>query len=171
MPTMPEPGTVANSRVHMTQVVMPNNTNTHGTVFGGEIMSWIDICAGVSAQRHCRNNVVTASIDDVHFVTPIKLGFVVILESELTAVFHTSMEISIVVMAENPRTGERKLAVRAYSTFVSVNDQGNPKKCPPLKTISAEEKSREKAAQARRTRRLEHRRLEALAAAESPEIS
>ncbi len=91
------PGTVSYTRVHMTQVVMPQHTNTHGTVFGGEVMSWIDICAGVSAQRHCRTNVVTASFDDVHFVTPIKHGFVVILESQVNAVFNSSMEISIVV--------------------------------------------------------------------------
>lgn len=166
MEAMREAGTVENSRVQMTQVVMPHNTNTHGTVFGGEIMSWLDICAGVSAQRHCRNNVVTASIDDVHFVTPIKLGYVVILESEITAVFNTSMEIKIVVMGENPRTGERKLAVRAYSTFVSLDDQGNPQKCPPLITKTTEEKNREKAAHVRRKHRLEHRALETKAALE-----
>lgn len=160
MKKLPEPGTVAYSQAQMTQVVMPHNTNIHGTVFGGEIMSWIDICAGVSAQRHCRNNVVTASMDDIHFVTPIKLGYVVILESQINAVFNTSMEIGIVVTGENPRTGERKLAVRAYSTFVSLDEQGMPQQCPPLKLSSAEEKTREKAAHARRKRRLEHRELE-----------
>src|SRR5438105_11803055 len=120
MNKQPEPGTVANSHALMTQQVMPYNTNIHGTVFGGEIMSWIDICAGVSAQRHCRSNVVTASMDDIHFVIPIKLGYVVILESQINAVFNTSMEIGIVVTGENPHTGERKVAVRAYSTFVSL---------------------------------------------------
>lgn len=155
-----EPGSVANSKVVMTQVVMPNNTNTHGTMFGGEIMSWLDICAGVSAQRHCRTNVVTASIDEVHFVTPIKLGYVVILESQITAVFHTSMEIEIIVIAENPRTGERKLAVRAFSTFVSLDDEGLPHRCPSLITRTDDEKAREQAAYQRRKRRLEHRAIE-----------
>jgi acyl-CoA hydrolase len=151
------PGTVSYTRVHMTQVVMPQHTNTHGTVFGGEVMSWIDICAGVSAQRHCRTNVVTASFDDVHFVTPIKHGFVVILESQVNAVFNSSMEISIVVTAENPRTGERKLAVKAYCTFVSLDDFSRPLKCPSLILETDEEREREEMAQKRRALRLKHR--------------
>lgn len=154
----PQPGTVSYTHVVMTQVVMPQLTNTHGTIFGGEVLSWIDICAGVSAQRHCRSNVVTASFDEVHFVTPIKHGYVVILESQINAVFHSSMEIGTVVTAENPRTGERKIAVRALCTFVSLDDHGNPKKCPPLKTDSPEEKDREQAAHARRQLRLMHRK-------------
>lgn len=153
----PTPGTVGYTHVEMTQVVMPQSTNIHGTIFGGEVLSWIDICSGVSAQRHCRSNVVTASFDEVHFVTPIKHGYVVILESQVNAVFNSSMEIGTVVTAENPRTGERKIAVRAFCTFVSLDDFGNPKKCPPLITTSAEEKSREQAAQARRQLRLIHR--------------
>ncbi len=153
-----QPGTVAYTRVEMTQVVMPQHTNPHGTVFGGEIMSWIDICAGVSAQRHCRSNVVTASFDDVHFVTPIKHGFVVILESQVNAVFHSSMEIGTLVTGENPRTGERRIAVKAYSTFVCLDDFGKPLTCPSLITETEEEREREIAANARRAERLKRKK-------------
>ena len=152
-----KPGSVGYTHVEMTQVVMPQSTNIHGTIFGGEVLSWIDICSGVSAQRHCRNNVVTASFDEVHFVTPIKHGYVVILESQVNAVFNSSMEIGTIVTAENPRTGERKVAVRALCTFVSLDDDGKPKKCPHLITESDEEKKRERAAHARRQQRLLHR--------------
>jgi acyl-CoA hydrolase len=157
------PGTVSYTRAIMTQVVMPQHTNALGTVFGGEVMSWIDICAGVSAQRHCRSNVVTASFDDVHFVTPIKHGFVVILESQVNAVFSSSMEVGTVVTAENPLTGERKIAVKAFSTFVSLDDFSRPKKCPSLITESEEERARELTANKRRALRLKHRQTEAAA--------
>jgi acyl-CoA hydrolase len=150
------PGTVSYTHVEMTQVVMPQSTNVYGTIFGGQILSWIDICAGVSAQRHCRSNVVTASFDEVHFLAPIKHGYVVILVSQVNAVFHSSMEIGTVVTAENPRTGERKVAVQALCTFVCLDDFGNPKSSPPLKTTTAIEKEREQEAHARRKLRLAH---------------
>jgi acyl-CoA hydrolase len=152
------PGTVAYTHVEMTQVVMPQSTNVLGTIFGGEVLSWIDICAGVSAQRHCRSNVVTASFDEVHFVTPIRHGYVVILESQVNAVFNSSMEVGIDVSAENPLTGERKVAVRALCTFVCLDEHQRPKKCPPLLTISPEEKEREQGAHDRRKQRLLHRK-------------
>lgn len=155
-----KPGTVAYTHVEMTQVVMPQSINIHGTIFGGEVLSWIDICSGVSAGRHCRSNVVTASFDEVHFVTPIKHGYVVILESQVNAVFNSSMEIGTVVTAENPKTGERKVAVRALCTFVNLDDAGKPKKCPPLTVETAEEKERERAAHARRQQRLLHRQTQ-----------
>lgn len=151
------PGTVAYTHVEMTQVVMPQVTNIHGTIFGGQILAWIDICAGVSAQRHCRTSVVTASFDEVHFLIPIKHGHVVILESQLNAVFHSSMEIGTIVTAENPLTGERNVAVRAYCSFVSLSEDGSKKPCPPLITESQIEKDREHAAGQRRQQRLIHR--------------
>jgi acyl-CoA hydrolase len=160
MTKRPQPGTALYTYASTTHVVMPNHTNTHGTAFGGEILSWIDILAGVSAGRHCRTNVVTASIDDVHFLTPIKLGYIVILESQVNAVFKSSMEIGIVVTAEDPLTGDRKVAVRAYSTFVSLNEGGHPQGCPPLLIESEEERRREEKAHKRRRLRLNHRRSE-----------
>jgi acyl-CoA hydrolase len=151
-------GTVSHTHVQMTQMVMPQSTNTLGTIFGGEVLSWIDICSSVSAQRHCRTSVVTASFDEVHFVAPIKHGYVVILNSQVNAVFNSSMEIGTEVIAENPRTGERKIAVRAFCTFVSLDDDGNPQACPALITESKEEKTRELEAHERRRLRLLHRK-------------
>jgi acyl-CoA hydrolase len=151
------PGTVAHTRADMTQVVMPQFINVHGTIFGGVVLSWIDICASVSAQRHCRSTVVTASFDEVHFVTPIRHGYVVVLESQVNAVFNTSMEIGILVEAENPETGERKTAVRALCTFVCLDENQQPKKCPPLIIKNNEEETRQKGAYIRRQQRLLHR--------------
>src|SRR3989338_2773687 len=99
--------TVKNTEVEMTQVVMPQYTNSIGTVFGGQIMSWLDVCAAVSAQRHARSPVVTASIDSVNFIEPVKQGQVVILKSQVNAVFHSSMEVGVTVLAEDPLTGKR----------------------------------------------------------------
>lgn len=155
-----KPGTVAYTYVEMTQVVMPQYTNALGSVFGGQIMSWIDISAAVSAQRHCRSIVVTASFDEVHFLHPIKNGQVIILESQVNAVFGSSMEIGTLVFAENPFTGERILATRAFSTFVCLDKNGKPKKAPLLQILNTEEKNKEEEAKLRRKIRLMHRKAE-----------
>src|SRR5688572_33002933 len=84
--------TVARSRVEMTQHVLPEFTNSLGNIFGGQIMSWIDVCAAISAQRHCRSVVVTRSIDAVEFINPIKVGHIVILRGQVNATFNSSME-------------------------------------------------------------------------------
>jgi acyl-CoA hydrolase len=152
--------TVSRSRVEMTQVVLPQFANAIGTVFGGQIVSWIDICAAVSAGRHCRTPVVTASIDSVHFVTPVKLGHVVILKSQINAVFTTSLEVGTVVYAEHPLTGEVTKAARAYCTFVSLDDVGMPKRIPHIILESDEDRRRAKDAETRRRHRLVHRRQE-----------
>src|SRR3990167_6421311 len=149
--------TVKNTEVEMTQVVMPQYANTIGTVFGGQIVSWIDMCAAVSAQRHARTPVVTASIDSVNFIQPVKQGQIVILKSQVNAVFHTSMEIGILVIAEDPLTGQRHKACRAYCTFVALDAAGKPVKLPSLISNSPEDQRRAKEAQERRALRLEHR--------------
>lgn len=147
-------GTVNASRVEMTQQVLPQFTNSRGTVFGGQIMAWIDICAAVSAQRHARSAVVTASFDGVHFLKPIKTGHVVILKSKVNAVFKSSMEIGVKVIAENPMTGQRHDAIQAFCTFVSLDDYGKPHVLPPLIFETEDDKVAEKQAQARRAQRL-----------------
>lgn len=152
--------TVALSRVVMTEVVLPQFTNSIGTVFGGQVMSWIDICAAVSAQRHARSSVVTASIDSVHFIAPIKKGHVVVLESQVNAAFGSSMEVGVRVFAEDPISGEKHHAVRAYCTFVSLDDKGKPQKVPPLVLENAADKSRNDAAKRRREDRLKSRKVE-----------
>lgn len=150
----------SDSQVEMTQVVLPQFANAIGTVFGGQIVSWIDICAAVSAQRHCHAPVVTASIDSVHFMRPIKQGYVVILKSQINAVFRTSMEVGVVVYAENPLTGERHKAVRAYCTFVALDDLGRPKSIPDLLLVTPDDNRRHAQALIRRNERLKSRKLE-----------
>lgn len=151
------PGTVSFSAVETTHVVMPQHTNAIGTVFGGQMMSWIDVCAAVCAGRHCRGVAVTASFDDVHFVYPIKHGHVVTIKSHVNAVFNSSMEIDTTVTAENPITGEKILAIKALSTFVALGTDGKPKKCPPLITLNDIERKREEDAKKRKAIRLKIR--------------
>lgn len=152
--------TVKNTEVEMTQVVMPQYTNVIGTVFGGQIMSWLDVCAAVSAQRYARTPVVTASIDSVNFIEPVKQGHVVILKSQVNAVFNSSMEVGVSVWAENPLTGERRMACRAYCTFVALDMKGTPVSLPKLELMSPEEERRSKAAHERRRIRLNSREQE-----------
>ena len=153
-------GKPEDSQVEMTQVVLPAFANAIGTVFGGQVMSWIDICAAVSAQRHCRRAVVTASIDSVHFIEPIRQGQIVVLKSRVNAVFRSSMEVGVTVMAESPITGERRKAVRAYCTFVALDDNGRPVSAPDLKLSTQEDTRRHQEATQRRNDRLLYRKLE-----------
>lgn len=155
--TNSKPFTVDYSYVEMTQMVMPQSTNALGTVFGGQIMSWIDICAAVSAGRHSASVVVTASFDEVHFICPIKHGDVVILKSQVNAVFNTSMEVETWIIAENIITQEKTLAAKARSTFVAIDENGKPKKCPPLINLTTEQEEIQKQAQKRRSIRLSYR--------------
>jgi acyl-CoA hydrolase len=120
------------TQVEMTQVVLPQFANAIGTVFGGQVVGWIDICAAVAAQRHCRLPVVTVSIDSVHFQKPIKQGQVVVLKSRVNAVFRTSLEIGVVVFAEDPAKGLKFKAVSAYCTFVALGADGRPSEIPHL---------------------------------------
>ncbi len=150
--------TVKNTQVEMTQLVLPQFANAIGTVFGGQIMAWIDICAAVSAGRHARHPVVTASFDTVNFIAPVKQGQVVILQSQVNAVFKTSMEVGVIVTAENPLTGERHKACSAYCTFVALDNHGNPVKLPEIMLENSEDKRRSKQAHERREHRLAARR-------------
>ncbi|MBL4819178.1 MAG: acyl-CoA thioesterase [Deltaproteobacteria bacterium] len=141
----------------MTQVVLPQFANALGTVFGGQIMAWLDICAAVSAQRHARGSVVTASIDSINFIAPVKQGQVVVLHSQVNAVFKSSMEIGVTVRAEDPFTGEQHEACRAYCTFVALDMNGHPVEVLPIKLETPEEEQRSKEAHERRRLRLEAR--------------
>ena len=155
-----DPRSVSYSQVEMTQVVLPQFANAIGTVFGGQIMSWVDICAAVSAQRHSRTSVVTASIDSVHFMEPIKQGYVVILKSQVNAVFRSSMEVGVVIIAEAPYTGERHKAARAYCTFVALDQEGKPVTISPLILETEDDKRRNAEAVERRRVRLLNRKIE-----------
>jgi len=146
------------SRVETVQLVLPGLTNTHGTIFGGILMQWIDIAAGISAGRHAGGPVVTASMDRLHFITPVNLGEIVTLQAQVNFAAHTSMEVGVRVLAETQPGGARRQATRAYLTFVAVDDAGRPRPVPPLKTGTAEEKRRFEDASHRRAERLRERR-------------
>ncbi len=145
---------VKDSLVTMTEIVLPVHTNSFGTIFGGVIMSWIDIAGAVVAQRHSQKVVVTASVDEIHFIAPAHKGWVVNLNAHLNYTSRTSMEVEVYVEAENPRTSTKYQTVRAYLTFVALDDQGRPTEIPQLVPETSEEKQRFKEAEQRRLHRL-----------------
>lgn len=146
------------SRVETAQLVLPGLTNTHGTIFGGILMQWIDIAAGIAAARHARAPVVTASMDRLHFLGPVQLGEVVILQAQVNFAARTSMEVGVRVLCENQKTFAKRQTTRAYLTFVAVDEAGRPVEVPPLQVETAEEKRRFADAQRRRAVRLRERR-------------
>jgi len=131
--------TPSESAVEMRELVMPNHTNPQNTVFGGTVMSWIDIAAAMVAARHCARPVVTAHIDDIDFIAPIKMGYHVLIQASLNYVGRTSMIVGVKVTSENPYTGEKRTTTKAYLTFVALDDLGRPVEVPGLKVESEEE--------------------------------
>ena len=154
-PSPPPRFSPRDSRVEMTQIVMPSHTNgAGGVMFGGVIMQWIDVCAGVSAMRHAGGAVVTASIDRLDFLSPIRLGDVVILRAQVNYASHTSMEVGCRVETEDPRTRQRRYTTKAYLTFVAVDEKGRPRAVPHLQLEGDEDQRRHARAEARRSERL-----------------
>ena len=151
---MNEKKAISSSQVIMTQLVLPSHTNSIDTVFGGTVMSWIDICAAIAAQRHSNREVVTASIDQLNFIAPIKRGWVVNLKASVNFTSRTSMEIGVRVDAENPKTGEMFHTASAYLTFVALGSDGKPTTVPGLELTTDLEKRRYTAAENRRSQRL-----------------
>ena len=145
------------SRVEMTTIVMPEDTNRYGSTFGGRVMEWIDKVAAVAALRHCRANVVTASVDHLDFLHPIALGDIVRLFASVNYVHRSSMEIGVKVVAEDPRSGALRHTCSAYVTMVGLDDHGRPSPVPPLAPETADENRRHRDAEDRRRLRLEHR--------------
>jgi acyl-CoA hydrolase len=153
------PAPASASRVEMTQLVLPGDTNSLGTAFGGRIMAWIDIAAGIAAGRHCGGPVVTASADDVHFIRPIHQGHVVVLRAQVNFVGTTSMEVGVRVEGER-WGGHRYHALTAYTTFVALDSAGRPRPVRKLLLESDEERRRVEEAGSRvadRRARREHR--------------
>jgi len=146
------------SRVETAQIVLPGLTNALGTIFGGILMQWIDVAAAIAAARHSRSSVVTASMDRLHFLRPVRLGAVVIVQAQVNYAAKTSMEVGVRVFAEDPRTRDRQQATRAYVTMVAVDDAGRPKPVPALVEEDPEDRRRFAAAEHRRTVRLAERR-------------
>lgn len=136
------PKTPSESSVEMREMVMPNHTNPQNTVFGGTVMSWIDIAAAMVAARHCGRPVVTAHIDDIDFIAPIKMGYHVLIQASLNYVGRTSMIVGVKVTSENPYTGEVRTTTKAYLTFVALDDLGRPVEVPGLKPETDDEMRR-----------------------------
>ncbi len=138
----------------MTELVLPNDTNTLGNLMGGRLLHLMDVCAAIAAQRHSNRTVVTASVDSVDFRAAIKLGEVVVLESRVNRAFSTSMEVGIDVWAEDNSTGERRHCNRAFYTFVAVDGSGRPIPVRALAPETDAERERFEAAGRRRELRL-----------------
>lgn len=150
-----EARTPESSRVENTHIVMPTHTNgAGGVLFGGVLMQWIDVCAAVSAMRHGGGKAVTASIDRLDFLVPIRVGDVVVLQSQVNYTSRTSMEVGCRVETEDPTTGERRYTTKAYLTFVATDEVGRPRPVPPLRLVTPEDKRRHANAEQRRKDRL-----------------
>ena len=145
------------SASEMTQMILPSDANPLNAAFGGRILEWIDICAAIAAQRHCRQSVVTASMDDLHFHAPVRIGWIVHLRARVIAAFHSSMELGVTVTSENPNTGERMLTTSALLTFVALDKAGGRVTVPPLRLETDVEKKACDDAHARRKDRLARR--------------
>jgi acyl-CoA hydrolase len=123
----------------MTEMVLPNDTNTLHNLMGGRLMHWMDIVAAIAAQKHCNRIVVTASADNISFKEPINLGNVVTLRSQVTRAFNSSMEVFIEVTAEDIPASKKIMTHRAFFTFVAVDQNGKPIEIPQLVPETAEE--------------------------------
>ncbi|MFY8033169.1 MAG: acyl-CoA thioesterase [Flexibacteraceae bacterium] len=128
------------SYVTMTEFVLPNDTNTLNNLMGGRMMHWMDIVGAISAQRHCNRVVVTASVDNIQFRNPIKLGNVVTLEAKVTRAFNSSMEVNIIVHAEDIPAGFKQKTNEAFLTFVAVDQTGKPIDVPEVTPETEHEK-------------------------------
>ena len=147
--------TPAETRCVMTQIVMPMHTNgVAGVMFGGIMMQWIDVCAGVAAMRHAHGAVLTASIDRLDFLSPVRVGEIVVLQAMVNFVAHTSMEVGCRVETEDMRTQTRRYVTKAYLTFVAVDEAGRPRVVPPLRLDTDDDVRRHTQAAGRRRARL-----------------
>ena len=147
---------VSESIVVMHELVLPNDTNVLGNVLGGRVMHLIDICAAMSAYKHARSPVVTASIDHLNFLSPAKKGDILILRSSVNYVSKTSMEIGVRVESENTLTGELKHTSSAHLTFVALDENRKPKRINKIVPENDVEKARYDSAK----KRVEKRKME-----------
>ena len=145
--------TVATSQSEMTELILPNDTNTLGNLLGGRLMNFIDLVGAMAAYRHARSHVVTASMEHIDFIAPVHVGDLIILKSSVNRAFRTSMEVGVKAWAENTRTGERVHVASAYLVFVAIDDQGNRQRVPELLPETADEIRRYEGALRRRQNR------------------
>ena len=138
----------------MTEIVLPNDTNVFGNLMGGRLMYWMDIAAAIAAQKHCNAPVVTASVDNISFENPVKLGNTVHIEARVTRAFNTSMEVHLKVWGEDHTQKFRYKSNEAYYTFVALDPHGKPKPVPQLIPATEDEKKLFESALRRRQIRL-----------------
>lgn len=139
---------------------MPKDTNAHGMVFGGTILAWIDMTAAMAAEKHSSSQVVTASIDSVSFHTPINIDDHVVLKAQITYVHHSSMEVAVKVIRDNPHTNTETLATEAFVTFVALDGDKKPMQVPALDLETEQEKLYFQQGKNRRAYRLRNRNIE-----------
>src|ERR1700757_1406972 len=158
------PRPVRDSQSEMAEIVLPNDANPLAALLGGRLMHWIDLAGAMAAHRHARNHVVTASVDHIDFLVPVRIGDLVILRSSVNRVFHTSMEVGVKVYVENYLADTAQHVSSAYLTFVAIDDAGKHLKVPAVIPESDEQRRRyEDAGRRREIRRAElDRRKKAL---------
>jgi len=150
------PRSVRDSQSEMAEIVLPNDTNPLGALLGGRLMHWIDLAGAMAAHRHSRTYVVTASVDHMDFLVPVRVGDFVVLRSSVNRVFHTSMEVGVKAWVENYRAEQSRHVSSAYLTFVAIDAAGNRVPVPPVVPETEDEKRRyEDAARRREIRRAE----------------
>ena len=145
------------SATETVQVVLPNDSNPLGFILGGTVMHLIDITGAIACHRHTNTLALTAGVDGLEFLHPIKVGDMIILKSRVTCTFTTSLEVQVEVFSEEIETGTRKLTSRAFLTFVSIDRAGKPQPVAPLLIESEEDEERCRQAHARRAERLARR--------------
>ncbi|MHB8571354.1 MAG: acyl-CoA thioesterase [Candidatus Dormibacteria bacterium] len=152
-----EPRPPSASRVVMSELMQPTDANAAGDVHGGAIMKMVDNAAGVCAMRHCRRRVVTASMDEMSFLSPVNVGELVTVSASVNDAGRTSLEVGVRVVAEDLRTGQRKHTSSAYLVMVALDETGHPTPVPPLVAETDDDRRRQAQARIRREQRLARR--------------
>jgi acyl-CoA hydrolase len=155
--TTPTPKRPADSATEMVQYVLPNDANPLGFILGGTVMHLIDIAGAIACHRHTRTLLVTAAVDGLQFLHPIKVGDLIILKARVTCTFTTSLEVEVEVFSEETLTWRRQATSRAFLTFVAIDAEGRPVQVPPLLLETDQERRRADEARVRRAERLRHR--------------
>ena len=162
--------TVAESQSERSEIIFPGDANAIGNLFGGRLMQFIDLVGAMAASRHARAYTVTASMDHLDFVAPVKVGDLLILKSSVNRAFRTSMEVGVKAMVEDVRAGQFRHVSSAYLTFVAVDAMGQRIEVPPVVPETAHQKRRfEDAGRRREMRSGEMQRRRELRATLSPE--
>jgi acyl-CoA hydrolase len=149
---------VSSSRTEMTEIVLPQDSNLLGNILGGRVMHLIDIAGAIAAHRHCHRQVVTASVDHLDFLNPVRVGDLIILEAQVNRAFHTSVEVGVEVFSEDSSAGVRRHTTTAFLTFVALDELGKPVPVPPLLVKTSEERRRYREAGGRRKARMAARK-------------